>query len=119
MTAGVGEQVTDADLVADYRRNPELFTAVYDRYLHDIHRYVAGRLDTQMAEDIAAETFLLAFDQRDRFDPGKGGCGPGCSASPRTWWPGTAARRPATTRRWPDWTPRRSWKDTRTGSSPP
>ncbi|MDP9850168.1 RNA polymerase sigma factor [Streptosporangium lutulentum] len=76
MTAGVGEQVTDADLVADYRRNPELFTAVYDRYLHDIHRYVAGRLDTQMAEDIAAETFLLAFDQRDRFDPGKGGLRP-------------------------------------------
>ncbi|WP_326824776.1 RNA polymerase sigma factor [Streptosporangium sp. NBC_01756] len=72
MTADLGEQVTDADLVADYRRNPELFTAVYDRYLHDIYRYVAGRLGTQVAEDITAETFLLAFDRRDRFDPEKG-----------------------------------------------
>jgi RNA polymerase sigma factor (sigma-70 family) len=72
VTADVGEQVTDADLVAGYRRNPELFTAVYDRYLRDIYRYVAGRLGTQVAEDIAAETFLLAFDRRDRFDPEKG-----------------------------------------------
>ncbi|WP_371781668.1 RNA polymerase sigma factor [Streptosporangium subroseum] len=76
MTADVGEQVTDADLVAGYRRNPELFTAVYDRYLRDIYRYVAGRLGTQVAEDITAETFLLAFDRRDRFDPEKGGLRP-------------------------------------------
>ncbi|MCA2225419.1 RNA polymerase sigma factor [Nonomuraea aurantiaca] len=118
MTADVGEQVTDADLVAGYRRDPELFTAVHDRYFRDIYLYVAGRLDTQVAEDIAAETFLLAFDRRDRFAPEKGDYGPGCSGSPRTWWPGIAVRRPATTRRWPGWTQRRSWKGTRTGSSP-
>ncbi|GAA0967149.1 RNA polymerase sigma factor [Acrocarpospora macrocephala] len=76
MTADVGELVTDADLVAGYRRNPELFTAVHDRYFRDIYLYVAGRLDIQVAEDIAAETFLLAFDRRDRFDPGKGGLRP-------------------------------------------
>ncbi|MET9248857.1 RNA polymerase sigma factor [Nonomuraea sp. NPDC003709] len=76
MTADVGEQVTDADLVAGYRRNPELFTAVHDRYFRDIYLYVAGRLDTQVAEDIAAETFLLAFDRRDRFDPEQGGLRP-------------------------------------------
>ncbi|MEW9548802.1 RNA polymerase sigma factor [Nonomuraea sp. NPDC050783] len=76
MTADVGEQATDADLVAGYRRDPELFTAVHDRYFRDIYLYVAGRLDTQVAEDIAAETFLLAFDRRDRFDPDKGGLRP-------------------------------------------
>lgn len=76
MTADVGEQVTDADLVAGYRRNPELFTAVHDRYFRDIYLYVAGRLDTQVAEDITAETFLLAFDRRDRFDVEKGGLRP-------------------------------------------
>jgi RNA polymerase sigma-70 factor (ECF subfamily) len=76
VTADVGEQVTDADLVAGYRRNSELFTAVHDRYFRDIYLYVAGRLDTQVAEDIAAETFLLAFDRRDRFDLDKGGLRP-------------------------------------------
>ncbi|WP_214327553.1 RNA polymerase sigma factor [Nonomuraea sediminis] len=76
MTADVGEQVTDADLVAGYRQNPELFTAVHDRYFRDIYRYVASRLDTQVAEDITAETFLLAFNRRDRFNPEKGGLRP-------------------------------------------
>ncbi|WP_188196973.1 RNA polymerase sigma factor [Nonomuraea sp. SYSU D8015] len=76
MTADVGECVTDAELVARYRRDPESFTAVHDRYFHDIYRYVAGRLDTQAAEDITAETFLLAFDRRDQFDPERGGLRP-------------------------------------------
>jgi DNA-directed RNA polymerase specialized sigma24 family protein len=76
VTADVGEQVTDADLVAGYRRNSELFTAVHDRYFRDIYLYVAGRLDTQVAEDIAAETFLLTLDRRDRFDLDKGGLRP-------------------------------------------
>lgn len=37
---------------------------------------MAGRLDVQAAEDIAAETFLVAFGQRDRFDPGRGSLRP-------------------------------------------
>jgi RNA polymerase sigma factor (sigma-70 family) len=70
------EHVTDADLVRQYRRDPDRFTAVYDRYFHDIHRYIAGRLDTQVADDIAAETFLIAFRKRDRFDPARGALRP-------------------------------------------
>jgi RNA polymerase sigma-70 factor (ECF subfamily) len=72
VTADVGEPMTDIDLVAGFRRDPELFTAVHDRYFRDIYRYAAGRLDVQVAEDIAAETFCLAFGQRDRFDPERG-----------------------------------------------
>jgi len=72
VTAGLGEPVTDAELVTRFRQDPELFTAVYDRYIRDIYRYVAGRLDTQVADDIAAETFCVAFGQRDRFDPERG-----------------------------------------------
>lgn len=48
------------------------FTAVHHRYYRDIYRYAAGRLDAQTAEDIAADTFLTAFDQRHRFDPARG-----------------------------------------------
>ncbi|MEV0613076.1 RNA polymerase sigma factor [Nonomuraea sp. NPDC050404] len=72
MTADLGERATDAELVTASLRNPELFTAVHDRYFQDIYRYVAGRLDTQIAEDITAETFLLAFDRRRRFDAERG-----------------------------------------------
>ena len=76
MTADVGEQMSDADLAACLQREPELFTTVYDRYFRDIYRYIAGRLDTQAADDIAAETFVVAFGQRDRFDPERGSLRP-------------------------------------------
>ncbi|MFI7447368.1 RNA polymerase sigma factor [Nonomuraea sp. NPDC049714] len=76
MIAEADGKATDAELVVQYQRDPDLFTVVHDRYFRDIYLYVAGRLDTQIAEDITAETFLLAFDQRDRFDPERGGLRP-------------------------------------------
>jgi RNA polymerase sigma factor (sigma-70 family) len=75
-TSGVSGPVTDAELAARLPAEPELFTAVYDRYVRDIYRYVAGRLDTQVADDIAAETFLIAYGRRDRFDPARGSLRP-------------------------------------------
>ncbi|WP_406313003.1 hypothetical protein OHA77_31520 [Streptosporangium sp. NBC_01639] len=45
MTAETREEVSDAQLVHWFRADPELFTAVYDRYFRDIYLYVAGRLD--------------------------------------------------------------------------
>jgi RNA polymerase sigma-70 factor, ECF subfamily len=76
MTAGLGGPVTDTELAARFKRDPEMFTAVYDRYIRDIYRYVAGRLGMQAADDIAAETFLVAFGQQDRFDPSRGSLRP-------------------------------------------
>ncbi|WP_083733156.1 RNA polymerase sigma factor [Actinomadura sp. CNU-125] len=76
MTADVGHRVGDAELVARFRRDPDEFTAVYDRYFPDVYRYAVGRLDVQTGEDIAAETFCVAFAQRDRFDPERGGLRP-------------------------------------------
>jgi RNA polymerase sigma-70 factor (ECF subfamily) len=76
VTAKASEEGTDTDLGARLRSEPELFTAVHRRYFRDIYRYAAGRLDAQTAEDIAAETFLTAYNQRDEFDPGRGGLRP-------------------------------------------
>lgn len=50
----------------------EQFTEVHDRHFAAIYRYVAGRLGAQAAEDIAAETFLVAFDRRKTFDATRG-----------------------------------------------
>ncbi|WP_214416185.1 RNA polymerase sigma factor [Sphaerisporangium fuscum] len=74
MTAelGAAEDLTDAQLA----RDPALFSAIYDRHFRDIYRYIAGRLDVQAADDLAAETFLIAFHGRDKFDPERGGLRP-------------------------------------------
>ncbi|MDP9847638.1 RNA polymerase sigma factor [Streptosporangium lutulentum] len=76
MTAEMREQVNDAELVDRFQRDPELFTAVYDRYFRDIYLYAAGRLDVQAGEDIAAETFCVAFRDRERFNPERGSLRP-------------------------------------------
>ncbi len=72
MIAEVGDSPTETEIVTRFRQDPERFTDVHDRFFRDVYRYVAGRLDAHAAEDIAAETFCLAFGQRDRFDPERG-----------------------------------------------
>lgn len=76
MTADVSRPWTDSELAEQVLSDPEAFTAVHDRFFRPVYRYVAGRLDAQTAEDIAAETFLVAFDQRKRFDPRRGALRP-------------------------------------------
>ncbi|MEU4195681.1 RNA polymerase sigma factor [Kribbella sp. NPDC026611] len=49
-------------------REPERFAEIFDRYFGQVHGYVARRLGTDLADDLAAETFLIAFRQRERFD---------------------------------------------------
>jgi RNA polymerase sigma factor (sigma-70 family) len=47
---------------------PEAFTALFDRYADDVHRYVVRRLGSDAADDVTAETFTVAFARRARFD---------------------------------------------------
>jgi RNA polymerase sigma-70 factor (ECF subfamily) len=62
--------VSDSDATAITRslREPECFATVFDRYYSRIHGYVARRLGQSVADDVAAETFLIAFAQRERYD---------------------------------------------------
>ncbi|MEW2356261.1 RNA polymerase sigma factor [Spirillospora sp. NPDC029432] len=66
----------DAELIEGSRQEPELFAELFHRYFDEIHGYVARRLGTDAADDIAAETFLAAFRRRDRFDPARGAVRP-------------------------------------------
>ncbi|RSN56733.1 MULTISPECIES: RNA polymerase sigma factor [Actinomadura] len=59
---------TDASIIARSRDEPECFGQIFDRYFPAIHRYAAVRLGHAAADDLAAETFLAAFDRRDRYD---------------------------------------------------
>jgi DNA-directed RNA polymerase specialized sigma24 family protein len=51
---------------------PGDFADVYERHFGEIHRYIAGRLGRDVADDIAADTFVIALRKRDDFDAGRG-----------------------------------------------
>ncbi|MEV0236383.1 RNA polymerase sigma factor [Nonomuraea sp. NPDC050786] len=62
------EEVSDAAIIEQSWRAPDRFAAVFDRYYFQIHGFAAQRLGPSLADDVAAETFLIAFDRRDRYD---------------------------------------------------
>lgn len=59
---------TDSDLIRRSRESPQAFAALYDKYARMIFRYAARRAGESAAEDVMAETFLVAFERRDSFD---------------------------------------------------
>src|SRR6516165_4416541 len=58
----------DAAVIRLSRHEPEHFTALFRRHAPHIQRYVVRRLGQDAADDIVAETFLLAFRQRNSYD---------------------------------------------------
>jgi RNA polymerase sigma factor (sigma-70 family) len=58
----------DAAIIEISRREPERFAVLFDRHAPHIYRYVARRAGPQVADDLVAETFLVAFAKRDRYD---------------------------------------------------
>jgi RNA polymerase sigma-70 factor (ECF subfamily) len=46
---------------------PEAFTAVFDRHYVAVHRYLARRIGRDQADDLASQTFMLAFAHRGRY----------------------------------------------------
>lgn len=62
----------DARNLESSLRDPEHFGIIFDRYFSEIHRYIARRLGSDAADDLAAETFLTAFRKRRQFDTSRG-----------------------------------------------
>jgi RNA polymerase sigma factor (sigma-70 family) len=69
--AGPDADADDATVIRLSRHEPEQFTVLFRRHAPHIQRYVIRRLGPDAADDIVAETFLLAFDQRNRYDPAR------------------------------------------------
>src|SRR5215472_2660307 len=59
---------TDAAVIQLSRHEPEHFTVLFRRHAPYLQRYVVRRLGPDAADDVVAETFLLAFRQRDSYD---------------------------------------------------
>jgi RNA polymerase sigma factor (sigma-70 family) len=61
-------EVSDAAIIERSLREPECFGAVFHRYYVPIHGFAGQRLGPGLADDVAAETFLIAFGRRERYD---------------------------------------------------
>jgi RNA polymerase sigma factor (sigma-70 family) len=61
----------DATVIQLSRHEPDQFSVLFRRHAPHIQRYVIRRLGPDAADDIVAETFLLAFGQRNRYDPAR------------------------------------------------
>ena len=46
----------------------EGFAAIFDAHFPEVHRYIARRLGPDAADDLAAETFTIAFRRRGSYD---------------------------------------------------
>ncbi|MDE3134894.1 MAG: RNA polymerase sigma factor [Acidobacteriota bacterium] len=57
----------DAAAIARSLRDPEAFAAVFDRHFAFVHRYIARRAGRERADDLAAQTFTVAFSHRGRY----------------------------------------------------
>ncbi|GAA2097593.1 RNA polymerase sigma factor [Actinomadura alba] len=67
-TSRAPTEADDASVIERSWREPEAFAEVFRRHAPEIKRYVIRRLGIDAAEDVAAETFLAAFRQRERYD---------------------------------------------------
>jgi RNA polymerase sigma factor (sigma-70 family) len=61
--------LTDAEVLTSSVDDPRQFALIFDRYFPAVHRYVARRLGPNLADDLAQETFAIAFERRSTFDP--------------------------------------------------
>ncbi|HUD36368.1 MAG TPA: RNA polymerase sigma factor [Streptosporangiaceae bacterium] len=66
------QERADARIVQASLTDPDRFGVIFDRYFAEIHGYVARRLGSDVADDVAAETFATAFGDRRRFDASRG-----------------------------------------------
>jgi RNA polymerase sigma-70 factor (ECF subfamily) len=62
-------ELTDAEVITASLSDAVRFGEIFDRHFAEIDRYLARRVGTTLADDLAAETFVVAFRSRARFDP--------------------------------------------------
>jgi RNA polymerase sigma-70 factor, ECF subfamily len=67
---------SDAAVIAGSVLRPEAFAAIFDRHFGAIHGYLAARVGSARADDLASSTFTIAFERRRRFRSDADSAGP-------------------------------------------
>jgi len=58
----------DRDAITASLAEPRIFGLIFERHFSAIHAYLRRRLDGPLADELASQTFLVAFDRRAAFD---------------------------------------------------
>jgi RNA polymerase sigma-70 factor (ECF subfamily) len=72
----VADEVTDEEIVGQSIADPGAFGAIFERHFSAIYSYLARRVGSVVADDLASQTFMVAFDRRRSFHPQEGGALP-------------------------------------------
>jgi RNA polymerase sigma factor (sigma-70 family) len=64
----VSNQPSDAAVIECSLEQPHAFASIFDRHFDAVHGYARRRLGRTLADEIASETFMRAFDRRGSFD---------------------------------------------------
>ena len=62
---GVVAASSDADCLARSLNEPTAFELIFDRHFGAVHRYLHRRAGRDLADELTAETFALAFSRRE------------------------------------------------------
>jgi RNA polymerase sigma factor (sigma-70 family) len=65
VTQAIGERVALAT-------DPTWFASAFDQHARTVYRFAWRRVGPEGAKDVTAETFRIAFERRDSFDPARG-----------------------------------------------
>lgn len=59
---------SDAELIASSLDDPAAFEVIFDRHFETVRRYLGRRVGSDAGDELAAQTFELAFARRRSFD---------------------------------------------------
>ena len=60
----MGTVLSDADCLARSLSEPNAFQPIFDRHFRAVHTYLHRRAGRDLADELSAETFALAFERR-------------------------------------------------------
>lgn len=63
----MADSPTDASVIEGALTRPARFAEIFDRHYDAVRDYLARRLPGALVDEVAAETFLIAFDRRSTY----------------------------------------------------
>lgn len=64
----MGQTTLDSDTVSASLHAPAGFATIFDRHFDAVHAYLQRRVGPDLADELSAQTFLVAFDRRGGYD---------------------------------------------------
>ena len=64
----MSDERTDSEVIAASLERPDEFGAIFERHFDPIHGYLRRRFAAELADELTAQTFFVAFDRRSTFN---------------------------------------------------